>query len=102
MLFGDARERTGDVPTVHPSLGLRTAGHVSKGLLAGREGPYLPPAIEIHSPVAGDPVEPGRETRPSRVKRSRRPPDTHEGVLDQLLRQVGIPQEPYPGSIYRP
>src|ERR687896_54942 len=102
MLFGDARERTGDVPTVHPSLGLRTAGHVSKGLLAGREGPYLPPAIEIPSPVAGDPVEPGRETRPARVERTSRPPDTHEGILDQFLGKGGIPEHPDARGIDRP
>src|SRR5215203_7287941 len=102
MLIGDARKRPGDVPTVHPSLGLRAAGHVSKGFIAGREGPYLPPAIEIHSPVAGDPVEPGRETRPTRVERSRRPPDTHEGVLDQLLGQGGIPKHPDARGVNRP
>src|SRR5688572_910815 len=62
MLIGDARERPGDVPTVHPSLRLGAAGHVSKRFLTGRQRPYPPPAIEIHCPVSGDTVEPGRET----------------------------------------
>src|SRR5688572_32381268 len=38
-LIRDARERPGDVPTVHPSLGLGATGHVSKRFLAGRQGP---------------------------------------------------------------
>src|SRR5215210_6123589 len=58
--------------------------------------------MEIHSPVAGDSVEPGRETRPTRVESSRRPPDTYEGVLDQLLGQGGIPKHPDARGVYRP
>jgi hypothetical protein len=102
MLIGDARERPGDVPTVHPSLGLGAAGYVSKRFLTGRQRPYPPPAIEIHCPVAGDPVEPGREARPTGVEGSRRPPDTHERILDQLLGQRGVPQHPDSRSVYRP
>src|SRR5919107_3881436 len=102
MLLRDARERPGHVPAIYACLGLRSTGHVSKRILSAREGPYLAPAINIHRPIAGDPVEPGCEARPACVEGSRPSPDVGEGVLNQLLRQVSIPQQPYPGSIDRP
>src|SRR5215211_2296581 len=102
VLLGDQRERPGYIPAIHTALGLWATGHVSKRLLSDRDRPYPPPPVEVHSPVARDPIQPGRKTRPPGVERSRRPPDTREGVLDQLLGQGSIPKHPDACGVYRP
>jgi hypothetical protein len=101
MLLRDARERPGHVPAIDARLGLEATGDRSQRFVADRYGPDPSPASQVDNPVADDSVKPGGEARPSWVERCRPSPDTDEGVLDQLLGQVGVPQKPDPRSVHR-
>jgi hypothetical protein len=56
VLLRYLRESLGHVPPVYLLLGLRTTGDRTRRILPGGGGPHLPPASQIHRPVAGDPV----------------------------------------------
>src|SRR5918997_2989602 len=101
VLVGDARERACQVPTVYARLRLRTAGYGSQRVLPDGDRSYSAPSVEIHGAVAGDAVEPGREPRPFRLERFCPPPDAGEGVLDQLLGQLRVAEQPKSRGVHR-
>lgn len=102
MLLRNLRERLSHVPSVYLLLRLRAAGDRVRWIIFGGWGPHLPPSSQVHCPIAGDPVEPGREARTSGIERSRLLPDFREGVLDHLFGKLRISQKPESCCVHGP
>src|SRR5215210_4403176 len=102
MLAGDARESGSHVPGVHGLLGPRPSGEGIEPTIAGGPGPGPPPPIHVRRPIAGDTVQPRREARAGGVEGRRVAPDAREGILDQLLGQLCVAQQPHPRGVHRP
>src|SRR5215207_2773698 len=101
VLVRDAGESACQVPTVHIRLRLRAARYGSQRVLSDRERSYPASPVQVHGAVAGDAVEPGRETRPFRLERFCSPPDAREGVLDELLGQLRVAEQPESRGVHR-